>query len=73
MNQVFWYVDGIPTKGKWIDMDLIDDTDEVLEELAEDEIIPRKEDGEPDYGGDLLAADAEACASHSLGDMGHST
>jgi antirestriction protein len=43
-------------------MDLIDSTDEVLEELAEAEIIPRDEDGEPDYGGDLLVADAEGLA-----------
>jgi hypothetical protein len=58
-NSAFFYVDGIPTKGKWIDLDLIDDTDEVLAELARGGFIPLDEDGEPQYGGDLLVADTE--------------
>ncbi|WNO06012.1 antirestriction protein ArdA [Rhodoferax mekongensis] len=70
MSQAFWYVDGEPTKGKWIDMDLIDSTDEVLEELAEAGFIPRDEDGGPEYGGDLLVADAEDLAKAFLGRHG---
>lgn len=66
MSQAFWYINGEPTNGKWIDMDSIDSTDEVLEELAEAEIIPRNEDDEPDYGGDLLVADAEGLAKAFL-------
>lgn len=66
MSRAFWYINGEPTNGKWIDMDYIDSTDEVLEELAEDEIIPRNEDGEPEYGGDLLVADAEELAKAFL-------
>lgn len=58
-NSAFFYVDGIPTKGKWIDLDLTDDTDEVLAELASAEYIPTDEDGDPVYGGDLLVADVE--------------
>lgn len=70
MSSAFWYVDGIPTKGKWIDMDCIDSTDEVLEELAEAGIIPRNEDDEPEYGGDLLVADAEGLSRAFLGRYG---
>lgn len=66
MSQAFWYINGEPTNGKWIDMDCIDDTDEVLEELAESSIIPRNEDKEPEYGGDLLVADAEGLAKAFL-------
>jgi len=58
MNErAFFYVDGDPAKGKWIDLDCIDDEDEILEELADAGLIPRDEDGEPVYGGDLLVAD----------------
>ena len=70
MSDAFWYVDGEPTKGKWIDMDGIDSTDEVLEELAEAGLIPRDEDGDPEYGGDLLVADAEGLAKAFLGRYG---
>lgn len=70
MSQAFWYINGEPTNGKWIDMDYIDSTDEVLEELAEAGIIPRDKDGEPDYGGDLLVADAEDLAAAFLGSHG---
>lgn len=58
-NQAFYYVDGIPTKGKWIDLEFIDSTDEILEELAEAGFIGRNEEGGPEYGGDLLVADVE--------------
>jgi len=33
-NQAFFYIDGIPTKGAWIDLDDITDWDEVKSELA---------------------------------------
>lgn len=70
-ERAFYYVDGIPTKGMWIDLELVDDTDEVLEELAEAGIVPRDEDGDPDYGGDLLVADVDGCvAEHFLGKYG---
>ena len=59
MNQAFFYVDGIPTKGQWIDMDLIDDWDEIKEALAEGGYIGRDDDGEPDYNSDILCADTE--------------
>lgn len=58
-NRAFYYVDGIPTKGMWIDLDDINDTDEVLQHLAEEKLIPVDEDGEQNYGGDLLVADIE--------------
>lgn len=58
-NSAFFYVDGIPTKGKWIDLDLTDSTDEVLAELARGGFIPSDDEGEPVYGGDLLVADVE--------------
>lgn len=55
----FFYVDGIPTKGAWIDLDDITDTDDVLAILAEQGLVPKDEDGEPEYGGDLLVADVD--------------
>lgn len=58
-ENAFWYVDGDPLKGKWIDMEHIDSTDEILEELAEAGFVPRDEDGDPEYDGDLLVADIE--------------
>lgn len=58
-NSAFFYVDGIPTKGKWIDLDLIDDTDEVLATLARAGLIPSDDEGDPQYGGDLLVADVK--------------
>jgi hypothetical protein len=56
-NEAFYYVDGVTTKGTWVDLDLVDDTDEVLQELARLGLVPTNEDGEPEYGGDLLVAD----------------
>ena len=69
-NRAFWYINGEPCTGKWIDMDIIDDTGEVLSELAEAKIIPTNEDGEPEYGGDLLVADAEGLAKEFTGSHG---
>ena len=70
MSRAFWYVDSEPTKGVWIDVDYIANTDEVLEELAEGGFVPRDEDGDPVYGGDLLVADAEDLAKAFLGSHG---
>lgn len=58
-NSAFYYVDGDPLKGKWIDLDDIDSIDEVLEELAEEGFIARDGEGAPQYGGDLLVADTD--------------
>ena len=76
-NRAFYYVDGIPTKGIWIDLDLVDSEDEILEQLADADLIPRETDedypdqgGDPQYGGDLLVADAEGLACCFLGRYG---
>lgn len=58
-NSVFYYIDGDPLNGKWIDLEYINSSDEVLEELADSGIISRDEDGHIDYDGDLLVADTE--------------
>lgn len=66
-NRVFFYVDGIPTKGCWIDLTEFHDSDDIAQELADKGFIPKDEDGEPDYGGDILAADAEGVMRHFIG------
>ncbi|CAB4158459.1 ArdA Antirestriction protein [uncultured Caudovirales phage] len=58
-NRAFYYVDGIPTKGIWVDLDEITDTDGVLEALASAGLIGRDEHDQPVYGGDLLVACTE--------------
>lgn len=58
-EQAFFYVDGIPTKGIWIDLDDVSDWDDVRELLADANLIKRNEDDEPEYGGDILVADLE--------------
>lgn len=58
-DSAFYYVDGVPTKGIWVDLEVTDTTDEVLEQLAAAGYVPTNEDGEPEYGGDLLVADIE--------------
>jgi antirestriction protein len=65
-NRAFFYVDGTPTKGIWFDIDSTSDTDDVLEALANAKLIPRDEDGEPEYGGDLLVADTEGALAHAF-------
>lgn len=65
-EQAFYYVDGVPTKGIWIDLDGADE-DSIKEELAVAGLIPRDEDDEPDYDGDLLVATTEGeLAPHFL-------
>ena len=72
-NRAFFYVDGIPTKGIWIDIDSTTNTDDVLEALAKDNLIPRNEDGEPEYGGDLLVADTEGDLARAFYESRHDT
>lgn len=63
-RQVFWYVDGIPTKGRWIDMEYVSDFYEIRQALVEGGFIPA------DYDGDILAADAEGLARGFIGNYG---
>lgn len=65
-ESAFFYVDGIPTKGAWIDLDDITDTDDVLAILAEQGLVPKNEDGEPEYGGDLLVADVDGALARGF-------
>lgn len=57
--EAFYYVDGDPLKGQWIDLTDINDLDDVREVLADGGWIPRDADGEADYDGDFLVADTE--------------
>lgn len=57
--QAFFYIDGIPTKGLWLDLEDLSDWDEVKEALANDGLILRNGDDEPEYDGDILVADIE--------------
>ena len=52
-NRAYYYVDGIPTKGSWVDLDDISNSDEVMAHLVALGITL------PSYGGDLLVADVE--------------
>ena len=54
-NQAFFYIDGIPTKGEWFDLDTISGWDEVEQQLAD------KFDTEID---EVLCADVEGLAKH---------
>lgn len=57
-NQAFFYIDGIPTKGAWIDLDTITEWDEVKAELAKHLSIDA---GELD---EILCADVEGLPRH---------
>jgi len=61
-SRAFFYADGIPTKGLWLDIDSLTDWDGIKAALAHGGYIPTDEDGEPDYDGDILVADAEGLA-----------
>ena len=52
-ESAFFYVDGIPTKGAWLDLDWVNSWDDVRDRLSRQGITPR------DYGGDILVADIE--------------
>lgn len=57
-NQAFFYIDGIPTKGAWIDLDDITEWDEVKAELAKHLSIDA---GNID---EVLCADVEGLPRH---------
>lgn len=59
MNSAFFYIDGVPTKGAWIDLESDTTHEEILETLAESGFIGRDEEGNPQYDGDLMVADVE--------------
>ena len=52
-ESAFFYVDGIPTKGAWVDLDWVHSWDEVRDSLTRQGITARE------YGGDILVADIE--------------
>ena len=52
-ERAFFYVDGIPTKGLWLDLDSIDSWADVHEALTRAGVTTA------DYGGDVLVADVE--------------
>lgn len=61
---IFAYVDGIPTKGCWVNLDETTTYDDVKEDLIHCGFC------DEDYDGDILIADAEYLASAFLGDHG---
>lgn len=63
---VFYYVNGDPLDGEWIDLDKISSIDDVLQILAETRHIPYDDQGNPDYGGDLLVADTDGDLAHKF-------
>jgi len=70
-ERAFYYVDGIPTKGVWIDLDSITDEDDIKQALADAGLIPTDDEdqvtGTPQYDGDLLVATVEGnLAKHFL-------
>lgn len=52
-DRAFFYVDGIPTKGIWLDLEDVNDCADVHEALHRAGLI------RADYGGDILVADIE--------------
>jgi hypothetical protein len=63
-QSAFFYIDGVPTKGAWVDIDEDTDWDDIKSALAEACLILLDEDGEPDYGGDILVADTSGNLAH---------
>lgn len=58
-NSVFYYVDGDPLNGMWIDLDDINTFDEVIEQLADGGFISRDQQGLVNYDGEVLVADTD--------------
>ena len=52
-DRVFFYIDGIPTKGQWVALEDADSWDDVHLSLQAAELVSKG------YGGDVLAADVE--------------
>lgn len=80
-SRAFFYVDGVPTKGCWVDIDSTTDMDDVCTALAAagvfDEGISPDDDRDEgrktmaeQYDGDILVADAEGLAGEFLGSNG---
>jgi len=64
-EEAFYYVDGMPTKGMWIDLEDIGDEDEIIAALHEAGYCAE------DYDGDLLVADTQGdLASHFSSNFG---
>ena len=59
-NSAFWYRDGNPICGVWVEMDDISDWEELRAKLCEESLI------DPDYGGDLLVACATDLCKHCV-------
>lgn len=57
-NQAFFYIDGIPTKGTWVNLDTITEWDEVRDELSKALQI------ESDNIDEILCADVEGLPRH---------
>jgi antirestriction protein len=55
-NQAFFYIDGIPTKGLWVDMDEVTEWEQVEEKLLD--LFPTSQIDE------ILCADVEGLARH---------
>lgn len=62
MTSAFFYVDGIPTKGVWVDLEFIDAWSGVLHEL---------EAAGYDKPDEILCADADGLARHFLSRYGY--
>jgi len=54
--EAFFYVNGDPSKGTWVNMEDVESHNDILAALAEKGVIPRNSEGDPDYDGDLLVA-----------------
>ena len=57
-DRAFFYVDGIPTKGLWLDLEDVNDWADIHEALHRAGLI------RADYGGDILVADIEGAIAH---------
>lgn len=58
-ERAFFYVDGIPTKGLWIDLEDIDGWHDIRQALVQSELILAG------YAGDILVADAEGALARA--------
>lgn len=59
MERAFFYVDGNPLNGVLVELDDTTGEDDILAALADAGFIPRDDDGEPQYDGNILVADVE--------------
>jgi len=62
-ERAFFYIDGIPTKGCWVELDTISDMSNVVDTLFQAGYV-----GDAHYDGDILASDTEGyLAEHFVG------